>query len=71
MSPSTAQLVTGAMAAASIDVLGPNASPVEAMNTIRYFATQLDKPAIVRSTSRIQLEAVRKHHEMSDAVALE
>lgn len=62
MSASTARLVTGALAAASIDVLGPTASPVEAMNTVRYFATPLDKSAAVRSTSRIQLEGVRKHH---------
>ncbi|XP_026314486.1 uncharacterized protein LOC113226169 [Hyposmocoma kahamanoa] len=59
VSPSTARLITGALAAASIDVLGPTASPVEAMNTVRYFATPLDKPTSVRSTSRIQLEAKR------------
>lgn len=70
VSPSTARLVTGSLATASIDVLGPNAFPVEAMNTVRYFATSLDKPTSVRSTSRIQQEAVRNYSERNATIAV-
>lgn len=57
VSPSTARLITGAVT--SVDVLGPQSAPVEALAAVHYFATSIDKPP---TSVRVLLSMPKKRY---------